>query len=1337
MAAKNEAKIKFTADTAEFNEQITQANSAMTGLRAEMKLNDAQFKNTGDSAEYLKQKQQLLKAELEENAQKQQALNGKLEVAKSIYGENSQEAQKWATKLTNAKTEQAKLEITLNETSSSASELSTSMSKVGDELDDVGDSAQQSGSKLDGMFEKIGSGAVYRIGSNITDALMDIPNKLIEGAKKAVEVGSNFEAAMSNVAAISGATGDDLSALTEKAAEMGRTTKFSASEAADAMSYMAMAGWKTNDMLDGISGIMDLAAASGEDLATTSDIVTDALTAFGLKASDSAHFADIMAAASSNANTNVSMMGETFKYCAPIAGSLGFSAEDTAEAIGLMANSGIKASQAGTSLRTIMTKMSSDIKFTTASGKELVVHTKNADGSMRSLSDILGECREKFSGLSESEQANAAKSIAGQEAMSGFLSLMNAGQGDVDKLANAIQNCDGAASGMADTMQDNLKGATTEFQSAAEGLGIALYDKVKDPLTAIVKFGTGAINTLTDALSTESATQKFSDSLNDVKKNLEETNKEVGNAKDSYSQQAAEIDVLVSQMWNLSDADNKTEAEKQRLKDIVDQLNKTVPNLSIAYNDQTGKVNTTKEAVRELTDAYKEQIVQQTIMKGAQDLLAKATDAKVQLQIAENRLDNLKETSKVFEELRDNAMNAQDAFELKGTVDGVAYAKEQTELLNNALNNGLITLDQYNDIISYVTDDSNQYGNIINVVSGYISENTGEVDALSSSMGGLQKAYDDANGKAEEYAKAAKSIIDSTSSASDAIKDHKFLTLEDYNAVDQLNKITQESVETHKNNLIGMKDYKPVADESKTATDEYSDSVQKLTFNVEDAAKMERDYAQSVVEAYDKIEESTKQTLKFSITAEFDGGEDQTTEKINANLQSQIDGYKHYAENLAKIREYCNEGIITPEFLTNLESMGTEGANILEHITWTVENQGEYGVEQIQTMSDSYMQSLDMQSQISNILALDKIALDNGLVDIGSSDVDFSNLRTAIENQLGDADQSTKDSLNSLVNTAQQIGVKIPDGLEEGINNSSIDAETAVQMLQSAVSGQLDGLVSAAQKAGISLPKSLVDGIHNKTVDPVQAFNELMQEINGSTIDTSGVAAAGKAAGSAMTKSMTDDASKGASEAANTTVSELSSGISTQASTVTGTVSAMMANVRTMLTNGSKLFGTAIAPNLDTVSDGFADMAREIGSSMKQAETSVIVGVGKLRSALHTKLKGPDIAVPHFSMSGDFNAKTKQVPSVSVQWYAKGAVFDNATIIPTLYGLKGVGEAGPEAVAPVDVLQNYVAAAVMQSVPQIDYDLLGEKVAEAVSRMNMAIEMDGREFGRAVRRVSG
>ena len=277
----------------------------------------------------------------------------------------------------------------------------------------------------------------------------------------AVKTAADFDTAMSKVAAVSGATGKDLDALRDKAREMGSKTKFSASEAAEAMNYMAMAGWKTEDMLSGIEGVMNLAAASGEDLATTSDIVTDALTAFGLSAKDSGHFADILAAASSNANTNVSMMGETFKYCAPIAGALGFSAEDTAEAIGLMANAGIKGSQAGTALRTIMNNLSGDVKICGSSIGEVTVATTNADGSMRDLSDILADCRTAFSGLSESEKAAAAESLVGKNAMSGFLALMNAGEADINKLSSAIDNCDGCAAGMAETMNDNLAGQLT------------------------------------------------------------------------------------------------------------------------------------------------------------------------------------------------------------------------------------------------------------------------------------------------------------------------------------------------------------------------------------------------------------------------------------------------------------------------------------------------------------------------------------------------------------------------------------------------------------------------------------------------------------------------------------------------------------------------------------------------------------------------------------------------------------------------------------------------------------------------------------------------------------
>ena len=302
----------------------------------------------------------------------------------------------------------------------------------------------------------------------------------------AVKTAADFDTAMSKVAAVSGATGKDLDALRDKAREMGSKTKFSASEAAEAMNYMAMAGWKTEDMLSGIEGVMNLAAASGEDLATTSDIVTDALTAFGLSAKDSGHFADILAAASSNANTNVSMMGETFKYCAPIAGALGFSAEDTAEAIGLMANAGIKGSQAGTALRTIMNNLSGDVKICGSSIGEVTVATTNADGSMRDLSDILADCRTAFSGLSESEKAAAAESLVGKNAMSGFLALMNAGEADINKLSSAIDNCDGCAAGMAETMNDNLAGQLTILKSQLQELAISFGELLMPAIRTIV-----------------------------------------------------------------------------------------------------------------------------------------------------------------------------------------------------------------------------------------------------------------------------------------------------------------------------------------------------------------------------------------------------------------------------------------------------------------------------------------------------------------------------------------------------------------------------------------------------------------------------------------------------------------------------------------------------------------------------------------------------------------------------------------------------------------------------------------------------------------------------------
>lgn len=315
----------------------------------------------------------------------------------------------------------------------------------------------------------------------------------------AIKVGSDFESGMSKVAAISGASEQELSKLTEKAKYMGSTTKFSATESAAAFEYMAMAGWKTEDMLNGIEGIMNLAAASGEDLATTSDIVTDALTAFGMKANDAGHFSDILAQASSNANTNVGMMGETFKYVAPVAGALGYTAEDTALAIGLMANAGIKSSQAGTSLRSMMSRLTKPTKEVQIAMNKLGLSLTDDNGKMKSFNEVIKDLREGFSGLSEAEAAELASSLAGQEAMSGLLAIVNASDDDFQKLERSIYNCDGAAAKMAETMSDNLQGQITILKSGLEGLGISLYENMQAPCMEIVKTAQEMIQELHEA----------------------------------------------------------------------------------------------------------------------------------------------------------------------------------------------------------------------------------------------------------------------------------------------------------------------------------------------------------------------------------------------------------------------------------------------------------------------------------------------------------------------------------------------------------------------------------------------------------------------------------------------------------------------------------------------------------------------------------------------------------------------------------------------------------------------------------------------------------------------
>lgn len=362
-----------------------------------------------------------------------------------------------------------------------------SMRQMGNEAIKAGKQVQNAGK------------VITNAGATLTKSIT-LPMAGVAGG--AIKTAADFEASMSKVGAISGASAKNMEKLTEKAKEMGATTSFSASESAEAMQYMAMAGWKTADMTNGIAGIMNLAAASGEDLAATSDIVTDGLTAFGMSAKESSRFADVMAATASNANTDVALMGETFKYCASTAGAMKYSIEDISVAIGIMGNAGIKGSTAGTTLKNVIANMAKPTDSQAAVMKKLGISLTDSSGNMKSFADVMKNLRSSFSGLSETEKAAAATTLAGKQSMAGLLTIVNASEKDFNKLTKAINGSSGSAEKMAAKMLDNLNGQITLLKSAIEGIAITIGDKLLPYIkTAVSWVQTAAdyVNNLSDA----------------------------------------------------------------------------------------------------------------------------------------------------------------------------------------------------------------------------------------------------------------------------------------------------------------------------------------------------------------------------------------------------------------------------------------------------------------------------------------------------------------------------------------------------------------------------------------------------------------------------------------------------------------------------------------------------------------------------------------------------------------------------------------------------------------------------------------------------------------------
>lgn len=546
--SSREANIKFRAETAQFENAIKSSNSAMSTLRSSLKLSEAEFQNTGNKVKFLEDKQRNLTSQLSANREKQDALNSKLEVAKRIFGENSDEVAVLERKLNGAKTQEQNLQTQLSSCNSELKQSKTEMGLLTNEISiqetklkslkadymeqvlakgkdsqAAKDLAQQIQKENETLAEsKSRLAEAERATNELTDETKDLGDatdktaqyvklsdvvwgnlaaggisaaigKAKEAAREIIATGEAYESSMSKVAALSGATGSDLDALSAKAREMGATTTFSASESADALGYMALAGWDAQSMIAGLPGVLSLAQAGEMDLAAASDLVTDYLSAFNMTAEDTGRMVDVLAYAQANANTTTEGLGNAFKNCAANANAAGLDVETTSAAISMMANQGLKGSEAGTALNAVLRDMTAKMKDGAISIGEQNVAVMDAQGNYRDFTDIIRDVQDATNGMGEAEKAAALQNTFTADSIKGLNLMLNAGSGEMVRFRDELYNCEGAAQATADTMTDNLGGDLANFNSALEETELRIYDSLQAPLRSIVQLGTNQV----------------------------------------------------------------------------------------------------------------------------------------------------------------------------------------------------------------------------------------------------------------------------------------------------------------------------------------------------------------------------------------------------------------------------------------------------------------------------------------------------------------------------------------------------------------------------------------------------------------------------------------------------------------------------------------------------------------------------------------------------------------------------------------------------------------------------------------------------------------------------
>ena len=951
-------------------------------------------------------------------------------------------------------------EAYMKEAEQATDHCATSIDRFGKEADDAKDSVKEMGIGLGTMIK---AKAVDLAG----DALRELGRKAIEAGKYVIEVGSDFEKAMSEVEAISGAAGSSLDALSKKAQQLGASTKFSATEVAQGFKYMSLAGWSTQQMLSGIDGIVNLAAASEMDLAEASDMVTDYLSAFGLAASDAGRMADQMAYAQANSNTTVQLLGESFANCAANMHAAGQDMETTTSFLEAMANQGRKGSQAGTTLSAIMRDLTAKMKDGKIQIGDTSIAVMDAEGNFRDLTDIMTDVEAATKGMGTAQRTSALSATFTARSIAGVNMILTEGMDKISGYEDHLRSCDGTAESMASTMQDNLQGAVTELSSATEGLGIALYNKVSGPLTSAVETVTGLIGGITDAITTEkSELETFIDDIETANEDVQGLLDSAKEHEESGMGQVANMEAYKDVLLELNGLEELNEFQKYQMKSAVEALSGVMPELAAHFDEETSSLNLTNQELEKMFDNAEALAMQSALIaaqKDSYDALAQATINKAKADAAVRAAEEqLTEANRRNQESVDYLSGGYgDCYREVMIAEGVLKdATDAQKMANDQMDQAQKEIDDTQEALQPLYDEY-----------GILTDKTGEATTSQGELGeAALDAADDVDDSAERMEEAAKKVADAHKEASEAI-------VEAYNSAKQ--------------QAEGSFDIDPLGDG-------------------------------------------------------FGGGIDKTVEEMNEAMQSELSGMENYAKNLEIVKDHVGKEI-APEFLQYLLNLGADGANTLQHIANTFEEDD--GAEKVRALSDSYVRSLDMREEISEGLAADSLALQAGLGQLGSSAREWEGLDevvASITEETGAVTDSTMQLFNEAKETAKACGVKIPEGLAEGIASSTDPEEamiSATEQLNAAVQGQAEGLLEIAKSKGIEIPESISEGIEQGGQAAVDAYNEVLALISGADSE---VAAAASEAGSTLTSETASSISSN-SGVVDSAASDMASGAATAA----------------------------------------------------------------------------------------------------------------------------------------------------------------------------------------------